>query len=125
MPEISNSPKEFVPYTVTAEDFASITEPEVVFGTMRLLPNRESIPEQFYSRNVYTDTVDALFFGSPLPKGEVTFLPSFEDLAVIENINRAVRAHLASFGPKHQHKIAGIAYMMSMVCTITPGTDSE
>jgi len=36
-----------------------------------------------------------------------------------EMLNRAVRSHLQSYGPKHEHKIAGVGYMMSRACTLT------
>lgn len=39
------------------------------------------------------------------------FLPGFEESATA--LNQAVRANLTSYGPKHEHKIAGVGYLIS------------
>ena len=103
-------------YTVTAEQLASITMPEVAFGTERLLPAWEAIPDSFKSGNLYTKLAEAIFYGTPLPKGEM----ELNDGIGPEMLNRAVQAHIASFGPKHEHKIAGVGFMIASACTFTP-----
>lgn len=98
-------------YTLTPADLSSITKPEMAFGTMRLLPGWKDIPDDFKRGNQYTQLASALFLGSPLPEGECYFLPGFEESATA--LNQAVRAHLTSYGPKHEHKIAGVGYLIS------------
>ncbi len=34
---------------------------------------------------------------------------------------RTVRAHLASFEPQHQHKIAGVAFLLSQMAIVQQG----
>lgn len=98
-------------YTLTPADLSTITQPEMAFGTMRLLPPWEEIPDEFKRGNQYTRLASALFLGSAIPEGECHFLPGFEESAPA--LNQAVRAHLTSYGPKHQHKIAGVGYLIS------------
>lgn len=107
-----------MPYSLTPADLASITMPEQAFSTERLLPAWEDIPEEFKKGNVYTELVSALFYGTELPAGVMEFHSGFEGAG--EDLNKCVRAHLQSFGPKHEHKIAGIGYMVSLVCTMHP-----
>lgn len=102
-------------YKVTREQLNSITDAEMAFGTERLLPPWSEIPDEFKGRNRYTELLDALFAGSPMPQYELRFLPGFEDQGAPAAINRVVRAHLTSYGPKHEHKIAGLAFLMSLV----------
>lgn len=103
-------------YELTPADAASITDVELAFSTERFLPKQEDIPAEFWEGNLYTGLVDALFAGAPLPDLQIEMKPGFE----VEHLQRAVRAHLQSFGPSHEHKIAGIAYMLSKMATLTP-----
>jgi len=103
-------------YTITPADFASITDVEMAFSTDRLLPSWDDIPQEFKDGNAYTNLVDALFAGVTLPDGNIEMKPGFTP----EALNRAVRAHLQSFGPKHEHKVAGVAFMIASSCTFEP-----
>lgn len=96
-------------YRVSPEDMASITDVELAFGTDRLLPAWEDIPTEFWAGNRYKSLADAIFAGRDLPAGEIEMNEGFDPQA----LNRAVRAHLRSFGPKHEHKIAGVGYMIA------------
>ena len=98
-------------YSLTPGDLVTITKPEMAFGTMRLLPPWEEIPDEFKRGNQYTRLATAIFSGLPLPEGDCYLLPGFEESATA--LNQAVRAHLTSYGPKHQHKIAGVGYLIS------------
>ena len=113
-----------MPYTLTQEDINSITDLEVAFSTTRLLPAWEDIPEDFkklYKGNIYVELTDAIFCGGERPKGNVKFNEGFDETQEgFYSLQRCVTAHMRSFEPKHEHKIAGIAYMISKVCTITP-----
>lgn len=106
-----------MPYTLTPEQAASITDPELVFGASRLLPVWDDIPEEFkVGRNVYCKLAASLLYGTELPKLEVTMTDGFTP----EVLQRCVQAHLASFEPKHERKMAGVGFMISKMATLTP-----
>jgi hypothetical protein len=109
-----------MPYTITRTDLASITDVEMAFSADRLLPEWDDIPEEFKRGNIYTRIADALFDNSEPPEGEMTFLEGFHDEEAAVDLNRCVRAHLQSYRPKHEHKIAGVGYMISQVCKVEP-----
>jgi len=100
-------------YTLTLADLSSTTDVECVFGTTRLLPPWDEIPDAFKRGNQYTRLASAIFFESDLPDGECFFVENFEDAS--KDLDRTVRAHLRSFAPKHEHKIAGVGYLISKV----------
>lgn len=112
-----------MPYTLTPADVASITDVECAFSTTRLLPEVEDIPAEFKSQrgNIYTDIADCIFFGKEMPEAEIEMKEGFDP----EAVNRCVRAHLTSWSPKHQHKIAGVGYMISMTMSITEKAKGE
>lgn len=101
-------------YTLTPADLESISEPEVAFSTERLLPAWEDIPEEFKVGNLYTRLASALFYGWELPDCQIDMKEGFEPKA----LNRAVRAHLQSWGPKHEHKIAGVGFMIAQAAVL-------
>ncbi|WP_213664188.1 hypothetical protein [Stutzerimonas stutzeri] len=107
-------------YTLTAEQVCSVTDVEQAFGTMRLLPDWDDIPKDFKEGNCYTATVEAIFCGTELPKGTIELIDNVSPAA----LNKCVRAHLQSFGPKHEHKIAGVAYLMSCSSTFDPENEA-
>lgn len=109
-----------MPHILTRTDLDSISDPERAFSTDRLLPAWDDIPANFKNGNLYTELVSAIFYGRDLPAGELAFRSGFDDAAAPAALNRCVRAHLQSFGPKHQHKIAGVGYMVAQVCELTP-----
>ena len=103
------------PYTITKDDLESITDAEVAFSTTRLLPEWDQIPDEFKTSqgNKYTKLASDIFFGNELT-GEIDLNEGIEP----ELLSRAVRAHLSSFQPKHEHKISGVAYMVSCLATV-------
>lgn len=107
-------------YTLTPEQIESITMPEVAFSTARLLPAWEDIPDDFKQGNIYTALAASIFYGTKLPPGVI----EFNEGVTPEALNKCVRAHLQSFGPKHEHKIAGVGYMIASACKLEP-TGSE
>lgn len=102
--------------TPTRVDAEPITDLELAFGTTRLLPPPEAIPEAFWRGNAYTQLAEALFYGAPLAPLRIKFKPGFD----ANQMQRIVRSHLASFEPKHEHKIAGVGYLISQMATLTP-----
>lgn len=104
-------------YTLTPDQIASVTDVEFVFSTQRLLPKWEDIPEEFKAGNEYTALVEAIFYNRLRPgMGEIELNPGVEP----EALNRCIRAHLSSFGPKHEHKIAGVGYMLACASKLVP-----
>lgn len=101
-------------YNVSLEDMASISDVELAFSTERLLPAWEDIPVEFQRGNRYTELAEAMFCGRALPSCEIEMKDGFDPQA----LNRAVRAHLQSFGPKHEHKIAGVGYMIAQAAVL-------
>lgn len=106
-------------YVLTREQLGSITDIELAFSADRLLPDWEDVPQDFRNGNVYTKLAEAIFFAKPLPDGEVLIREGFRDETALGDLQRCVRAHLASWGPKHEHKIAGVGFLIAQVCEIT------
>ena len=106
------------PYTLERSALDTITKPEQAFGCTRLLPDYDQVPEEFKQGNAYTRLVSCMFSGDPVPDGEVIFRPGFTDPDAAKALLNAVQAHLRSFSPKHEHKIAGVAYMISQACEL-------
>lgn len=105
-------------YKLLRENVADITDVEHAFGTTKLLPAVDDIPQEFIAGNKYTELSSCLFRGDKLPNYVVIFNEGFGDLDIVKDLNRCVHAHLRSFEPKHQHKIAGVGYMISKVCKL-------
>lgn len=85
----------------------------IAFGgeIRKLLPNYEDVPEQFRRWNGTPENklVSKLFFSG----GTLTPLVA-KDGIDREKALRQIRACLASFEPKHEHKEAGCAYMFHL-----------
>jgi hypothetical protein len=104
-----------MPYTITLDEMISITAPELAFGTVRLLPPWDDIPEDFKRGNRYTELAAAILNDRPLPADiKIELKKGFAP----EALNRAVRAHLVSCEPRHEHKIAGVGYMIAMAAIL-------
>jgi len=71
-----------------------------------LLPAWEDVPEEFKENSSWPNFVSRLFFEG----GE---WPAVKDGVDGIKAKRHVKACLGSFQPKHEHKIAGVAWLMS------------
>jgi len=109
-----------VDFGLTRESLDSITDLDIAFGTTKLLPAYCHVPEEFKHGNRYTQLMDLMFGEQPLPDWEIVFRKGFDDPDAPDALNRAVTAHLRSFEPKHQHKIAGLGYLVSLVFELHP-----
>jgi hypothetical protein len=89
-----------------------ISDAEVVFGTTKSLPAYATIPPEFLGFHAWTKwnkfVSDALFSG--VKSVELTPKEGIDPKAAY----RAIRAHLVSWAPKHEHKESGVAYLMSL-----------
>ena len=99
----------------------SITDLDMAFGTEAFLPPMDAIPQKFFQKNLYLDLANSLFFGSPQPNHNIVFKPGFDSKEGMEAAVKAIRAHLSSWGPKHEHKMAGVTYMMSFAFDLFEG----
>lgn len=110
------------PYSITPEQSSSVSALEMAFGTTRLLPKPDQIPNEFFlncprtAAQDYLDLVNALFYNRPLPEMNLEFIGGHEQAAVV----KCVRAHLVSREPKHDHKMAGVAFMLSQMIKLEP-----
>lgn len=95
-----------------------IPAPEVnaldfVFGEIKHLPKWEEIPEQFkrYNATFWNKFITQWFFGG-VSKNAVDMLSPKPEVDKAKAL-KAVASILSSFDPKHEHKEAGAAYLMS------------
>lgn len=103
-------------YTLTPEMASDISDAELAFSATKYLPPENDIPEEFFGNNIYTQLTNSIFYGTELPNAGLVMKEGFE----VEAMVKCIRAHLGSFAPGHIHKIAGVAFMMSCMCDITP-----
>ncbi|MEM5428794.1 hypothetical protein [Cupriavidus oxalaticus] len=106
-------------YSLSRSDVDSITEADVQSSTVKLLPGWDDIPADFRNGNLYTQLAEARLLDYPLPSISISFLPGFDDAGACQAIDRCIRAHLNAFAPRHEHRIAGVGYMISKVCAVT------
>lgn len=85
---------------------------DVAFGDIRHLPPYATIPNEFmHNGNPYCKFVSDWFFAGRTKENmsRLTARPGVERGAAIT----AIQAILASWAPKHEHKEAGAAYLLS------------
>lgn len=92
----------------------SIKPVDVAFGSTILLPPEESIPKEFFGDNLYTQLVSCIFYSKPMPDFSIELK---HDLT-IDEFKNAINSHIGSFEPEHCHKMAGVAYLMSLMCEL-------
>lgn len=89
-----------------------VSDVELAFGgnVVRLLPSYDEIPDEYKSAtNEYNMFVSAWFFQGV---GKLEVSP--RDGVNLSLAIRHIAAILRSFEPKHEHKIAGAAYLASV-----------
>lgn len=86
---------------------ALMAYPAVVVG--KYLPMQEDIPKEFWRDNEWTSLAHDWFFGKI--KEDSKFYP--KEGIDAEKAFRHCNCILRSYQPKHEHKIAGVAYLMS------------
>lgn len=104
---------------ISRQDIKDISDVEIAFGTTKCLPEINEIPKTFFESNPYTNLTEAIFYGRPIPQNSFEFNPSFDDASILNDLPRFVKAHLVSWSSSHEHKIAGVAYLISQVMEIT------
>ncbi len=89
-----------------------VTQLDIAFGgkAMKILPSYSSIPEEFKkSDNKWNQWVSKWFFGGLNKDDWLKAKEGIEWKPAMLNI----QACLSCFEPKHEHKIAGAAYLAS------------
>jgi hypothetical protein len=91
-----------------------------IFGKIAHMPKYDTVPDEFkrYGGNDYCDFISTWFFRGLTPEDRQRLTPREhvdEKKALI-----AIQAILRSFEPKHEHKEAGAAYLLSQWFTIEP-----
>ena len=104
--------------TTTKKDFSKpteVTQLDMAFGgeISDLMPAYNTVPEEFKDmndRNKFNKVISTWFFGG-LPK-ETEFYPKegIDTNAALRHVGAVLR----SFEPKHEHKEAGCAYLLSL-----------
>lgn len=82
----------------------------VVFGSTDDLPKWEDIPAEFKKHGNPWEALASRWFFQGLPR-DTEFHP--KPGVDINKALRALHAVLNSFEPKHEHKMAGVAYLMA------------
>jgi len=91
-----------------------VTGADAAFGSIKHMPKYENVPEEFKGFNLKSRWVKLVtqWFFKGLSKEEVDALkpkPGVDKWKALA----AVKAIVVSFEPKHEHKEAGCAYLMS------------
>jgi hypothetical protein len=92
---------------------------DMAFGNIKHMPKYETIPEDFkrFNGNAYVKAVSSWFFsgakglkdGIEIDGVKFTAKPGVEAVKALA----AIKAVLGSFEPKHEHKEAACAFMLS------------
>jgi hypothetical protein len=88
-----------------------LNDAQVTFGSKPPLPAWGDIPAEFKrSSNPFAHIASKLFFeGGKLADFGLTAKPGVD----VSKAMRAIKCCLGSFDPSHEHKEAGVAYMLS------------
>lgn len=92
-------------------EIPDVSGPESAFGTTRFLPDYKDVPEEF--RNPNSQTKWNKLFSKWFYTGakDVVFIP--KEGVDMRRALHALGALMRSWEPKHEHKEAGVAYLMS------------
>ena len=96
---------------ITQEQLNTITDVDVAFSTTKLLPEMKNIPEEFKHNGTKWNKLFSTWFFSGLKELKVTPKKGIDSNSAI----KCIKAHMGSFAPSHQHKEAGVAFMMSQL----------
>lgn len=100
---------------LTRAKLETLTDIDRAFPTAPLLPAADEIPEEFWlDSNLYNRIASAVFYRRALPAGEVEMMGDF----TIPDVTLILDTHLGSWGQKHEHKIAGVAFMLSQMTRV-------
>lgn len=95
------------------------TQADIAFGNIRSLPKWETLPADFkrHNGNDYVEAISTWFFlgakriDSGVQIGKMKFVA--KDGVDANKALAAIKACMSSWEPKHEHKEAGCAFMLS------------
>lgn len=94
------------------DGYKDISDPEMAFGTTKLLAKPSEVPEEldFRGRSKWNKLFSDMFFSGiteldVVPKGGVDVAAAL----------KCIKAHMTSWESKHEEKEAGVAFMMSVL----------
>lgn len=113
--------------TKTMLPVPEVTGVDVVFGGCGHMPKMSDIPEEFTrDRNDFVRAVSSWFFSGAKRDGSSLIIDGkrFTAKSGVDagKALAAIRAVLGSFDPKHEHKEAACAYMLSEWFDLVPTT---
>ena len=89
-----------------------VTGLDITFGNIKHLPKWEDIPEIYKRGNNFWNNLTSQWFFCGLKQEDLaTFKP--RDGVDNKKAMMALSTILSSFEPKHEHKEAGVAYLLS------------
>lgn len=96
-----------------------LTTVDIALSSIRHLPAYNAVPDDFkrWKGNVFADAISHWFFTGAAGDGE-RFVVGYSVFTPKDGVDGhkalvAIKAALSSFEPKHEHKTAGCAYMLS------------
>lgn len=98
-------------YHLGVEELDRITDIDVAFPTAPFLPPMEAIPQEFIAGNTKWNRLFQDWFFIGIKSLKVVPKDGIDPQKAL----RCLRAHIGSYGPKHEYKDAGVAYMMSLL----------
>ena len=99
----------------------AVTKLDIIWGSIGHLPKMADIPDEFtHASNRYVSFVSRWFFDGINPEDVLRLKPR-EGVEKTRALS-AIRAILGSFEPKHEHKNAGCAYLLSEWFELTSET---
>lgn len=105
-----------------------MTAADVAFGNIKHMPKYETLPADFkrHNGNEYTRAISSWFFNGAekAPNGIILNGDTFTAKPGVDagKALAAIRAVLGSFEPKHEHKEAACAFMLSEWFEKTPSS---
>lgn len=80
-------------------------------SVLEIMPDYQDVPEEFRKdRALQNEIVNAWFFKGLNPQTEFTAADGIDRKAALRHIKRI----LGSWEPKHEHKTAAVAYLLSL-----------
>ena len=90
-------------------EIPEVTGLDVAFGNIKHLPKWEDIPDEFKNgKTTWNELFNVLFF-----EGGKGVSIAATDEVDLKKAFQALKAIMGSFEPKHEHKEAGVSYLMS------------
>lgn len=90
-----------------------VSDAELVFpaSAMKLMPAWDEIPAEFkISSNEWAQIASALIFGKLSEQAEFDVIDGIEP----QMMGRHLQVIMGSYAPKHEHKEAAVAYLLSL-----------